>query len=121
MTEVIVGGRDDDLVPGAEAAVSGAPGGFTGRRCARTGRRRVACLCCSTACPAQSIAIQADEYPEGDPRRGCERFPATFVIDELRCVFCGFVSRRARCDAVLTDTGIHHALRLARAVHLRKG
>ncbi len=52
--------------------------------------RCVACLCCSTACPAQCISIKPAEYAEGDPRRGYERFPETFVIDELRCIFCGY-------------------------------
>ena len=42
--------------------------------------RCVACLCCSTACPAQCIHIEAGEYPEGDKRRGYERFPVRFVI-----------------------------------------
>src|SRR5262249_12507827 len=51
--------------------------------------RCVACLCCSTACPAQCIFIEAGEYPEGDKRRGYERYPVKFVIDELRCIFCG--------------------------------
>ena len=36
--------------------------------------RCVACLCCSTACPAQCIHIVPAEYPEGDERRGYERF-----------------------------------------------
>src|SRR5262245_41044110 len=52
--------------------------------------RCVACLCCSTACPAQCIHIEAGEYAEGDKKRGYERFPKRFVIDELRCIFCGF-------------------------------
>jgi NADH-quinone oxidoreductase subunit I len=71
--------------------------------------RCVACLCCSTACPAQCIHIEASEYPEGDPRRGHERFPARFVIDELRCVFCGFCVEACPVDAIRMDTGIHAA------------
>jgi NADH-quinone oxidoreductase subunit I len=69
--------------------------------------RCVACLCCSTACPAQCIHIEAGEYPEGDNRRGYERFPKRFVIDELRCVFCGFCVEACPCDAIRMDTGMH--------------
>ena len=69
--------------------------------------RCVACLCCSTACPAQCIHIEAGEYPEGDPRRGYERFPEKFVIDELRCIFCGFCVEACPCDAIRMDTGLH--------------
>jgi NADH-quinone oxidoreductase subunit I len=69
--------------------------------------RCVACLCCSTACPAQCISIEAGEYPEGDPRHGYERFPVQFVIDELRCIFCGFCVEACPCDAIRMDTGVH--------------
>ena len=69
--------------------------------------RCVACLCCSTACPAQCISIEPGEYPEGDPRRGYERFPTTFVIDELRCVFCGYCVEACPVDAIRMDTGQH--------------
>ncbi len=69
--------------------------------------RCVACLCCSTACPAQCISIEPAEYPEGDARRGYERYPGTFVIDELRCVFCGFCVEACPCDAIRMDTGSH--------------
>lgn len=69
--------------------------------------RCVACLCCSTACPAQCIHIEAEEYPEGHPRRGYERVPARFVIDELRCIFCGFCVEACPCDAIRMDTGMH--------------
>ena len=71
--------------------------------------RCVACLCCSTACPAQCIHIEAGEYPEGDPRRGYERYPVSFVIDELRCIFCGFCVEACPCDAIRMDTGMHAA------------
>jgi len=70
--------------------------------------RCVACLCCSTACPAQCIHIEPAEYPEGDERHGYERYPAEFVIDELRCVFCGYCVEACPCDAIRMDSG-HHA------------
>ena len=69
--------------------------------------RCVACLCCSTACPAQCIHIEAGEYEEGDARRGYERFPKVFVIDELRCIFCGYCVEACPCDAIRMDTGLH--------------
>jgi len=69
--------------------------------------RCVACLCCSTACPAQCIHIEAGEYEAGDPRHGYERFPKVFVIDELRCIFCGYCVEACPCDAIRMDTGVH--------------
>jgi len=69
--------------------------------------RCVACLCCSTACPAQCIFIEAGEYPEGDSRRGYERYPVKFVVDELRCIFCGYCVEACPCDAIRMDTGNH--------------
>jgi NADH-quinone oxidoreductase subunit I len=71
--------------------------------------RCVACLCCSTACPAQCIYIDAGEYPEGDKRRGYERYPVKFVVDELRCIFCGYCVEACPCDAIRMDTGTHAA------------
>jgi NADH-quinone oxidoreductase subunit I len=69
--------------------------------------RCVACLCCSTACPAQCIHIEAGEYKDGDSRHGYERYPKVFVIDELRCIFCGYCVEACPCDAIRMDTGVH--------------
>lgn len=69
--------------------------------------RCVACLCCSTACPAQCIHIEPAEYEPDDPRYGYERFPKVFVIDELRCIFCGYCVEACPCDAIRMDTGVH--------------
>jgi NADH-quinone oxidoreductase subunit I len=71
--------------------------------------RCVACLCCSTACPAQCIFIEPGEYAEGDKRHGYERFPVRFVIDEARCIFCGYCVEACPCDAIRMDTGAHAA------------
>ena len=69
--------------------------------------RCVACLCCSTACPAQCIHIEPGEYPQGDARFRFERYPVRFVIDELRCIFCGYCVEACPCDAIRMDTGVH--------------
>lgn len=69
--------------------------------------RCVACLCCSTACPAQCIHIEAGEYGEGSRQHGYERYPKVFVIDELRCIFCGYCVEACPCDAIRMDTGVH--------------
>jgi len=69
--------------------------------------RCVACLCCSTACPAQCIHIEPAEYDPGDPRYGYERYPKAFLIDELRCIFCGYCVEACPCDAIRMDTAVH--------------
>lgn len=71
--------------------------------------RCVACLCCSTACPAQCIHIEAGDYRGDDAHAGYEKYPKRFVIDELRCIFCGFCVEACPCDAIRMDTGIHPA------------
>ena len=45
----------------------------------------VACFMCSTACPANCIEIVAGEAPWEDR----EKFPVSFTIDELKCIFFG--------------------------------
>jgi NADH-quinone oxidoreductase subunit I len=69
----------------------------------------VACLCCSTACPAQCIYIVPAEYSELDERRGHERYPRVFVIDELRCIFCGYCVEACPTDAITHGHGFELA------------
>ena len=66
--------------------------------------RCVACMMCSTICPANCIEIEAGEREDD---AGIEKFPRTFEIDELLCVVCGMCVEACPCDAIRMDTGIH--------------
>lgn len=65
--------------------------------------RCVACMCCSTICPADCIHIEAAEHDDPD----IEKYPKVFVIDHLRCIVCGLCVEACPCDAIRMDTGVH--------------
>ncbi len=56
----------------------------------------VACFMCATACPVKCIEIEAGPAPWDDR----EKYPVTFVIDELRCVSCGMCEEACPEDAI---------------------
>jgi NADH-quinone oxidoreductase subunit I len=64
--------------------------------------RCVACMCCSTVCPAKCIYIVAED--RGDDH---EKAPRSFVIDELKCVVCGLCVEACPCDAIRMDSRKH--------------
>jgi len=65
--------------------------------------RCVACMMCSTNCPAGCISIEAAE--SDDP--SIEKTPVSFEIDLSHCIYCGYCQEACPCDAIRMDTGAH--------------
>ena len=57
---------------------------------------------CATACPAHCIDIVAAAAPPEWKDR--EKYPETFVIDELRCIYCGMCEEACPVDAIELTT-----------------
>ena len=55
-------------------------------------------MLCATACPADCIHIVAEDAPPDWPDR--DKFPASFVLDELRCIYCGMCEEACPVDAI---------------------
>ena len=72
--------------------------------------RCVACMMCSTVCPADCITIEAGERDD----QGIEKYPVSFEIDLLRCVYCGLCEEACPCDAIRLDTGIYEIAAVSR-------
>lgn len=59
----------------------------------------VACMLCSTICPAYCIHIEA-----GETENSVEKYPRTFDIDLSRCIMCGLCVEACPEDAITMDT-----------------
>lgn len=59
----------------------------------------VACYLCPTVCPAKCIKVEAGEDANHD------KYAATYEIDMLRCIFCGYCVEACPVDALgMTQT-----------------
>ena len=60
----------------------------------------VACYMCQFVCPPLAINIEAAEYPPGHDLHQVEKYPATFEINMLRCIYCGLCEEACPEEAI---------------------
>jgi NADH-quinone oxidoreductase subunit I len=68
-------------------------------------------MLCATACPAHCIDIVGATAPATWPDR--EKYPESFVIDELRCIYCGMCEEVCPVEAIEL-TGLYDLTGLSR-------
>jgi NADH-quinone oxidoreductase subunit I len=68
-------------------------------------------MLCATACPAHCIDIVGTTAPPSWPDR--EKYPESFVIDELRCIYCGMCEEACPVEAIEL-TGLYDLTGLSR-------
>ena len=60
----------------------------------------VACYMCQWVCPPLAITIEADEYPKDHELHQIEKYPKTFEINMLRCIYCGLCEEACPEEAI---------------------
>src|SRR5690242_2450339 len=50
----------------------------------------VGCELCALACPAKAIFVQGAENPPDAPVSIGERYAKVWIVNMIRCIFCGF-------------------------------
>lgn len=60
----------------------------------------VGCELCAAVCPAYAIYVEGAENPPDNPISIGERYAKTWVVNYLRCIFCGFCVEACPTEAL---------------------